>query len=294
MKRALITGAHGYLGSLLRGRLETDGWTTTALVRAPRAGERAERWVLGEVPDRRALAGADALVHCAYDFRPRDERELRKVNVGGSELLLRAAREAGVSRLLSLSSMSAYAGTRQHYGRAKLDVERVTLELGGIAVRPGLVYGEAPAGMAGTLLKLTRFPLVPVISATSARQFPVHEDDFADAIVRILDADTWTPEVIGIAQPTGVSFRELLDGFARMSGRRPRFVRVPWQLVYWTLRLAEIAHLPVPLRADSVLGLVRAASSVPESAAFPDLQASLRPFDDRRSRRPPQSTGATS
>jgi nucleoside-diphosphate-sugar epimerase len=278
MKNALITGAHGYLGSLLRTRLEADGWTTTALVRSPRAGERAERWALGGAPDRRTLEGADALVHCAYDFGPRSPDELWEVNVRGSEMLLRAAHGAGVQRLLSLSSMSAYEGTGQHYGRAKLELERLTLELGGLAVRPGLVYGDAPAGMAGALHKLTRLPLVPVIGGASARQFPVHEDDFADAVVGILDSDTWTPEVIGIAQPTSISFRELLEGFARQLGRKPRFVPVPWQLVFWTLRAAEMAHLPVPLRADSVLGLVRPAPSVPRSAAFPGLQASLRPF----------------
>jgi nucleoside-diphosphate-sugar epimerase len=278
MKHALITGAHGYLGSLLRERLEADGWTTTALVRSPRTGERAERWSLGDAPEKDVLEHADALVHCAYDFGPRDPDDLRETNVHGSEVLLRAARDAGVSRLLSLSSMSAYAGTTQLYGQAKLDIERVTLELGGIAVRPGLVYGDAPAGMAGTLVKLTRLPLVPLIGGSSARQFPVHEDDFANAVVSILDADSWRPEVIGIAQPTSISFRELLEGLAHQQGRHMRFVPVPWRLVYYMLRGAEVAHLPLPLRADSVLGLVRAAPSVPESAAYPELRASLRSF----------------
>jgi nucleoside-diphosphate-sugar epimerase len=279
MKHALITGAHGYLGSLLRARLEADGWTTTALVRSPRPEERAERWALGEMPSPDVLRAADALVHCAYDFRPRTERELREANVRGSEMLLRAAHDAGVRRLLALSSMSAYAGTTQHYGRAKLDIERVTVDLGGIAVRPGLVYGGTPAGMAGALHKLTRLPIVPVIGGSSARQFPVHEDDFADAVAQILEAETWTPEVIGIAQPKSVSFRELLESFAREQGRHPRFVPVPWQLVFWTLRAAEVAHLPVPLRADSVIGLVRAAPNVPESSAFPDLLTSLRALE---------------
>jgi nucleoside-diphosphate-sugar epimerase len=279
MKHALITGAHGYLGSLLRARLGADGWTTTALVRSPRAGERAEQWSLGEAPETSVLEKADALVHCAYDFRPRTARALREANVRGSEVLLHAAHEAGVSRLLSLSSMSAYPGTTQLYGRAKLDIEQVTLDLGGIAVRPGLVYGDSPAGMAGTLLTLTRLPLVPLIGGSSARQFPVHEDDFADAVVSILDADSWVPEVIGIAQPTSISFRDLLGGFASQQGKRIRFVPIPWKLVYYALRGAEVARLPVPLRADSVLGLVRAAPNVPESAEFPELTASLRPFD---------------
>lgn len=281
MRSALVTGAYGYLGSLLRARLEADGWATTALVRTPRDGDRAVRWALGEVPDEALLRGADALVHCAYDFAPRTTQDLWRANVGGSERLLRAAHRAGVGRLLFVSSMSAYAGTRQHYGRGKLAVEAVALELGGVVVRPGLVYGDAPAGMAGTLTALTRLPVVPVIGGATARQFPVHEDDLAAAVLRILDAPCWTPEVVGIAQPRSVGFGELLRALAARAGRRPRLLPVPWPVVLWTLKLAEALRLPMPLRSDSLLGLVRPAPHVPASSAFPDLHASLRTLEAR-------------
>jgi nucleoside-diphosphate-sugar epimerase len=281
MKTALVTGAYGYLGSLLRARLEADGWSTTALVRTPRDGDRAIRWELGEIPDATALSGADALVHCAYDFAPRATRELWATNVTGSQRLLQTAHDAGVSRLLFVSSMSAYEGTKQAYGRGKLAVEALATRLGGVVVRPGLVYGDAPRGMAGTLTALTRLPIVPVIGGATARQFPVHEDDLAAAVLRILDAPTWTPEVVGIAQPRSVGFTELLRALAARAGRRPRLLPVPWPAVLWALRLAEAARLPVPLRADSLLGLVRPAPNVPASAAFPDLHASLRTLEAR-------------
>jgi nucleoside-diphosphate-sugar epimerase len=275
---AVITGAYGYLGSLIRRRLDAAGWSTRALVRSPHPGDRASRWSLGEPPPEDALQQADALVHCAYDFRPRDAAGIWRENVEGSRTLLRAAKAHGVPRLLVLSSMSAYEGTTQVYGRGKLALEAATLELGGIAVRPGLVYGDAAGGMAGTLGRLTHLPLVPMI-AGSARQFPVHDADLAGAVVHILEAPTWTPEVIGVAQPSSVTFRELVAALAAREGRSCRFVPVPWQAVYWTLRIAEAVGLPVPLRSDSVLGLVRPAPHVPVSSAFPDLLGSLRLID---------------
>jgi nucleoside-diphosphate-sugar epimerase len=275
---AVVTGAYGYLGALIRARLNAAGWSTRALVRSPRFRDRAGRWSLGQPPPEDALQQAEALVHCAYDFRPRDAAGIWQANVEGSRALLRAAKDHGVPRLLVLSSMSAYEGTTQLYGRAKLALEAVTLELGGIAVRPGLVYGDAAGGMAGTLRRLTHLPLVPLI-AGNARQFLVHEDDFATAVLRILEAPTWTPEVIGVAQPSSVSFGELLAALAAREGRSCRFVAVPWQAVYWTLRIAEAVGLPVPLRSDSVLGLVRPAPHVPVSSAFPDLLGSLRPIE---------------
>jgi len=281
MRAAIVTGAYGYLGSRIRARLEASGWTATALVRTPRPGDRAERWTLGEpVPE--TARGADALVHCAYDFAARGRDEIQRVNVDGTSLLLRSAKDAGIPRLLALSSMSAYPGTRQLYGRAKLAIEEVAVELGGIAVRPGLVYGPAAGGMAGALDKLTRLPLVPAFG-DSARQFPVHEDDLTRAIVEILEAADWRAEVFGIAQPTPLTFRELLAGLARRRGRRLRFVPIPWRPVYWSLRAAERtgAASRLPFRSDSLLGLVRPAPSVPPSSAFPGMLESLRKLEHR-------------
>ncbi|HEX4308009.1 MAG TPA: NAD-dependent epimerase/dehydratase family protein [Solirubrobacterales bacterium] len=269
---ALITGAYGYLGSLLRARLEAAGWQTVALVRSPRRGDRAVRWRLGEALPAGA-SNAEALVHCAYDFSPRAAAEVDRINVRGTEDLLRSAAEGDISRPLVLSSMSAYEGTDQIYGRAKLAIEAKTVAAGGIAIRPGLVYGPRPGGMAATLVKLAKLPVVPDLGP-SARQFPVHEDDLAGAVVNILAAPGWMPETFGVAQPQPIGFRTLMTNLLG-SGESPRFVRTPWRAVYAALRFAELLRLS-PVRADSVLGLVCPAPGVPRSRAFPNLLSELR------------------
>ena len=277
MPTAVVTGAYGSHGSIIRSRLDAAGWTTVALVRTPRPGDRAVAWTLGEIPPDDLLRETDALIHCAYDFRPRKRHDVWVVNVEGSSTLLQAADRLGVRRVLVLSSMSAYVGTTQVYGQARLAIEGIALKFGGIAVRPGLVYGPKAAGMARTLVKLTRLPVVPVL-AGRARQFPVHEDDLAQAILAILAAATWTTEAFGIAQPAALSFRDLLVALAERDGGSCRFLPVPWRAVYWTLRLGEMTGALLPLRSDSVLGLVRPAPSVPRSKAFPSMIDTLRPL----------------
>jgi nucleoside-diphosphate-sugar epimerase len=274
-RTVILTGAYGYLGSVLRARLEAASWTTVALVRTPRGDDAAVPWALGDRPPDDLLAQADALVHCAYDFTPRTRDEIWRVNVEGTTRLLDSANRQNLNRVLVLSSMSAYPSTKQLYGRAKLAIERVTVGFGGIAIRPGLVYGDTPAGMAGALSAVTKLPLVPVLGG-DARQFPVHQDDFADAILEVIEAPGWTSEVFGVAQPTSVSFRALLASLAQRQGRSCRFVTVPWRAVYWSLRLAEMTGASLPLRSDSLLGLVHPAPSVPSSTAFPNMLAALR------------------
>ena len=114
------------------------------------------------------LHWADVLVHAAYDLSLTSPVDIWRVNVEGTRRLLEVAADARVRRILVLSSMSAFEGTTQLYGRAKLDIEAMTAASGGCAVRPGLVYGERPGGMAGALRKLTRLPIVPVIAGGAA------------------------------------------------------------------------------------------------------------------------------
>lgn len=272
---ALITGAYGYLGSRIRMRLDADGWRTIALVRAPRAGDAsAHQWSLGEPLSVQLATGADALVHCAYDMTLRSWDDIARVNIAGTNTLLQSASRHEIGRILVLSSMSAYAGTGQLYGRAKLEIEDLTMQVHGTAVRPGLVYGPAAEGMVGTLRRLLKLPLTPVI-AGSARQYPVLEGDFVQAIAEVLESPTWESEVFGIAQPTAVPLRQILAHLARQDGERCRLVPVPWRVVYLAMRLVELLRPSVAIRSDSLIGLVRPAPFVPRSAAFPLLLDNL-------------------
>ena len=104
---ALITGAYGYVGSVIRASLERAGWDTVALVRSPRPGDRAYAWRLGDDVDEGVWEGVDAVVHTAYDMSVRTRDDIWRVNVEGSARMLRAAPHSRVRRLLVISSMSA-------------------------------------------------------------------------------------------------------------------------------------------------------------------------------------------
>jgi nucleoside-diphosphate-sugar epimerase len=188
-----------------------------------------------------------------------------------------AATTARVDRIITISSMSAYEGTAQVYGRAKLAIESATLGEGGCAVRPGLVYGDRSGGMTGALQRLCRLPLVPLVGG-DARQYPVCESDLMDAVMALATTDDFRAEVVGVAGGDPVSFKTLLETFAARQGRHPRFVPVPWQLLYWMLRAGERLPVALPFRADSLLGLVRPAPGVPGLDRLSELGLHPRPF----------------
>ena len=276
---AAVTGASGYLGSRICQTLEAEGWEIRRLLRSGVAGDpRARRYDVAAPIDPHLLDSVDLLVHSAYDFSLRKRADIWRVNVDGTRRLLAAAKARGVHRLLVLSTMSAYEGTTQLYGRAKLDIEAATIAADGCVIRPGLVYSSRPAGMAGALQKITRLPIVPLI-AGSARQYPVHLDDLMNAIAVLAVTDRLPGGPLGIAQPTPVPFREVLVALAAQEGRTCRFVTVPWQILYWGLRAAEGMRVRLPFRADSLLGLVRPAPSVPGADQLASLGVTFRPFE---------------
>lgn len=276
-----VTGASGYLGSQICETLESRGWRT---IRLARSLDRSHGQVFSydltmpiTAQVKEALRSADALIHTAYDLSLTSPAEIWRVNVEGTRRLLRAAREAAVGRIIVLSSMSAFEGTTQLYGRAKLDIEAITTESGGSAVRPGLVYGEQAGGMVGALRKLTIFPIVPVI-AGGAGVYTVREQDFMKVIALLASATTLEPGTISVAHPSRVTLIDLLRAFAAQEDRRCRFVPVPWRLIYWLLRSGEFMRLRLPFRADSLLGLVHTAPGLTGGDQLARLDVTLHAF----------------
>jgi len=273
-----VTGCYGYLGGIISRALESAGFSVRALVRTPRPSDpTAAPYRLGGGDETRVLEGADALVHCAYDFGLTRRADIWQVNVEGSRQLMRAAVSADVRQVITLSSMSAYEGTKQMYGQAKLAIEEATLAVGGCALRCGLVYGDDSGGMTGALRRVTRLPLVPLVAGDS-QQFPVYEGDVADAVVALASAATVPAKVIGLAQTNGVAFRSVLEQLAP-SSQPLRFVPVAWQVVYAALRVGELARLQLPFRSDSLLGLVHPAPEVPNADILADLGVKMRTMD---------------
>jgi nucleoside-diphosphate-sugar epimerase len=272
-----ITGSKGYVGRHIARAVADAGHDVVALGRHERFADASRFYELDGSPDPRLLRGVNIVIHCAYDMSVTKAADIARVNVLGTQRLVAAAASSGV-RFCFISSMSAYAGTRQVYGRAKLASERDVLSRNGQVVRLGLVYGHEPGGMIGALAGIARLPLIPVIGA-SCRQFTVHVFDMASAVLRLIENPPLTQDAIGLAHPAAVAFEDIMRALAVKRGNHPVLVPIPWAPVYAAMRAAEATSFRLPIRADSVLGLVRPASHVPNFHLWARIGADIRAFD---------------
>jgi nucleoside-diphosphate-sugar epimerase len=249
MNKAAITGAAGYVGSAISRGFRVHGWQVLEL------GRKLGNFELG-APLTLDWKGIDALVHCAWDFGLKTWPDIERINIRGSVQLLEAARQEGVARGVFISSLSCFEGCRSLYGKGKLEVEREAARLGFAVVRPGLVYGERPGGMMGSLQKAVKAsPVVPLIGDGSYPQYPVHEEDLADLVFALCQLPA-PAEPIAAAEGEAIPFRDLLARLAARHGRKPAFVPVPWRLIRAGLKTMEAVGLNPPFRSDSLTGFV--------------------------------------
>ena len=277
-------GATGYLGGLLCAALAERGQAVRRLTRRPQRAGTDVFFALDAPFPPGGLEGVDTLIHAAYDFRPRRESDLRRLNVDGSRRLLEAARREGVRRVLFVSSIAAYAQSRSAYGRLKWALEQDVAALGGTSIRPGLVFGRERGGLFAALDRVVRrAPFVPDFGP-AARLYVVHAGDLLGIVGSWLAPATTTAtatapatRLIPAAWPDAYTMRRVLEVIAAAAGRRARFLPVPPRLALAGLRALETAGLSLPFRSDSLVSML-AGNPAPQLAREV-LGVALRPLD---------------
>ena len=243
--RAFVTGGSGFIGGRLIDVLLAEGWEVGALVhRAPLARVKPEAKltiVRGDIEDagllRRSLRGADVLFHLAAALGASriSKREFFRINAGGVESLLGAAREAGVRRVVHFSSAGVLGkvaegavadearapNPRNVYDKSKLEGERLALKAAAagqdvVVIRPGWAYGPGDRRTFKLIRSIAcgRFVLV---AKGRGRQTPVFIDDLAAGI--LLCAAKGRPgEIYHLAGEEILTVKDMARTIARCCG----------------------------------------------------------------------------
>ena len=278
-KICAITGSNGYVGGCVKNYFAARGWEILELTRRPKSGARGVAFQLGADISPSTLTGVSALVHCAYDFKPLRWEEILMVNVVGSQKLFQAARAAGVEKIIAVSSISAYDGCRSLYGQAKMEMEKNALDSGALVIRPGLVYGNGPGGMFGKLTaQIRQSSIIPMIGDGSQIQFLVHDEDLCAFIERYASGEIKiAPRILTAAHGQPWAFKELLLVIASAQDKKPKFIPLPWRLVWAGLKSAELCGVRLNFRSDSLVSLMY-QNPKPDFSANAGVGLVCRPF----------------
>jgi nucleoside-diphosphate-sugar epimerase len=247
----LVTGGSGYFGSILVDRALARGDSVRVLdlnPPDPRPGVAVES-IVGDVRDldlvRQASEGVDVVLHNVAQVPLAKDRELFwSVNVVGTANVLLAARQAGVSKVVSTSS-SAIFGIPEHnpvvedtpprpleaYGRAKLEAEVLCHEAAATGldvsiIRPRTILGHGRLGIMAILFEFVAegAPVYVLDGGHNRYQF-VHAEDLAEAC--LLAAARPGPATYNIGTTEFGTMRDTLQALVDHAGTGSRVRSLP-------------------------------------------------------------------
>ena len=260
--KVLVTGGTGVIGTATVTELVRRGHHVRLLSRG--ADEAHEEWekavepFAGDVGDpasiRGAADGCAAVIHITgiVEESP-PEVTFERINVGGTENILREAERAGVRRFIFVSSLGAERGSTD-YHRSKLRGEELVSQssLSWTIARVGAVIGTGDETVSVLLRMVRALPAVPTIGNGDQKFQPIWHQDLAWALAECVDRDDLAGETLRIAGPEIITVGEVLDVFSEVTGRSPVRVPLPSFLARAGSSLAAAAGIDTPVSAATV------------------------------------------
>ena len=281
----LVTGASGFVGSSVARKLHDKGFDVRVLVRSssPR-GNLADtpfEVVEGDMRDaasmRRAMQGARYFFHVAADYRlwAPDPEEIVRNNREGTRIVMEAAQDAGVERIVYTSSVATLKPLDPHadetsrhteqsaigaYKRSKVVAERLVERmikengLQAVIVNPSTPIGprDIKPTPTGRIIVEAASGRMPAFVDTGLNL--VHVDDCADG--HILALEKGKIGEVYILGGQDVSLREMLGAMSPFTGRKAPRVQLPrtplFPLAFGAEAFARITGKEPFLTADAL------------------------------------------
>jgi len=282
-RRALVTGATGFVGTALCDALRQQNWDVRRALRTGHAPASVEDSIVGDIGRvadwSAALRDVDVVVHLAArthvirDTAAEPRAEYRRLNVEGTRTLAHAAQTTGVRRFIFLSSIKVNGEAttvrpftendtpqpEDAYGISKWEAElalrAAAASMETVVLRPPLLYGP---GVKGNFLRLMRaiergVPLP--LGSIHNRRSVLSLGNLVDAMIVCLDHPAAAGQTYLLADDENPSTPELVRAIAAALHKRARLVAFPPQLLRIagavTGKSAAVSRLLGSLQIDS-------------------------------------------
>ncbi|WP_283176802.1 complex I NDUFA9 subunit family protein [Gemmobacter sp. 24YEA27] len=242
-KLVTIYGGSGFVGRYIARRFAGLGWRVRVAVRRPNEAIFVKPYgapgqvepilcnIRNEASVKRAALGADAVVNCVGTFRRGGRNNFQAVHVDGATIIARAAREAGVAKLVHISALGADAGSASLYGRSKAAGEAaIAAEFpGAVILRPSVIFGTEDSFF-NKFAGMAQFAPVLPIAGGQTRFQPVWVDDVALAAVNIVTSDA-AAGIYELGGPEAMPLQDLLQRMLPVIQRRRLILNLPGGLM---------------------------------------------------------------
>lgn len=292
-RTALVTGATGYIGGLLVPRLLADGWTVRVLTRRRSSLDGVPWRDSVDVVEGDASSAADLgtalrgirvayfLIHSMGDAADFAEHDRRLAETFG-----RAAREAGVGRIVYLSGLHPSGEELSPHLASRVEVGEILLRSGAptAVLQAAVVLGDGSASFDMLRYLASRLPAMVAPKWLKNRIQPIAIDDVMHYLVGAADLPDDVNRTFDIGGPEVMTYEEMLHAFVRVTGRRKRLivtvpVLTPRLASHWVGLVTPLdGGLAKPLVGSLVHEVVCEEKDI--SGFVPDPEGGLMGFDE--------------
>lgn len=237
--KILVTGGTGFIGRALVPKLVEAGNQVRLLIRPAKRTPEVPKGVpvqiaVSSVTDARglrsAMSGMEVVIHLASVERQGAYADLMRIDIEGTRLVARIAKESGIQRLVFVSHLGADRFSAFPVSKAKGLAEEAirTSGLNYTIFRSGIAFGEGDSLTSGIAQLLVAIPLLFIVPGDGKTLLqPIWVEDLATVITWAIEDPNTLNQIYEIGGPEMLSFCEVVETVMEVMGKHKRFFYLP-------------------------------------------------------------------
>src|SRR5439155_19117055 len=164
-----------------------------------------------------AVQGVDAIVHTSFITAEKKEsvgNHYEATNVQGTANLIKAAKDAGVTRMIEISGLGTRPDKPGSYMQGRYMAEKMLKESGlaWTIIQPSVLFGKNAPFIMGLTDLIRTAPVVPLIGGGKTKFQPIYVEDVVTVIIKVLeDPERTSGKTYTIGGPAYYSFSQVID-----------------------------------------------------------------------------------
>ena len=249
----LVTGASGFIAAQIVTDLIAAGHSVTCAVRNteyaqqifPKSQVISCDFINDTTPEHWVprLQGIDIVINCVGILYHPNKKVIWAVHHDTPKALFDACVKVGIKKIIHISAL-AVDKSAVEYAKSKkaMDDYLLTLPIKSVILRPSFVYGRGSYGGSSLFRGLAGLPWVTPVPGKGEQLFqPIHIEDLAKAIVRLIEKPLTETLILNAVGPKRVSLKEVLTTLRSWLGfSKAKLIFIPLKLIGLGARLGDL------------------------------------------------------
>jgi nucleoside-diphosphate-sugar epimerase len=248
--RLLITGVNGFIASNLAKYLKNKNievYGTSSKIYSNSDCIKTFNLKIGDLIDVEGIY-FDWVIHCVYD-KTLSFHENTQSTISWAEEF----KKSGVKHQIFVSSIRAINGNSSDYSLIKQETESWFIKNGLNVIRPGLVVGNG--GLFKKMISnVKHLPIIPLVRSGDQDLKLIGINDLMNEVNNILKNPS-VKQDLNIFYSKKFILKNVLTDIARYYDKKIFFIKIPYFIVYYFVRVSEILNINIGYTSQNIKGL---------------------------------------